>query len=69
VAAVARTVICQQRDNRMTHKPNNISTPVTGQRGRLPPVRVKLLRADAYKHQTCSPDGATNFGGHASIKR
>jgi hypothetical protein len=25
---------------------------------RLPPVRVKLLRADAYKQQTCSPDGA-----------
>jgi hypothetical protein len=57
VAAVA-PVVCQQRDNRMTTKPNNITTPAAGHRGRLPPVRVKLLRADAYKQQTCSPDGA-----------
>ena len=57
MAALSRSVVCQQRDNRMRHKPNNISTPVTGQRGRLPPVRVKLLRADAYAAQTHPPDG------------
>jgi hypothetical protein len=57
VAAVARPVVCQQRRNEMTHKPNN-NAPVPGQRGRLPPVRVRLERPDAYKQQTCSPDGA-----------
>jgi hypothetical protein len=56
VAAVARTVICQQRHNEMTHKPNNI-TPVADQAHRVPPVRVKLLRADAYAAQTHPPDG------------
>jgi hypothetical protein len=57
VAEIARADLCQERDNRMTTNPNNITTPVAGQRGRLPPVRVRLLRADAYKQQTCSPDG------------
>jgi hypothetical protein len=59
VAAVARAVVCQQRDNRMTTKPNNISTPAADQPGRLPPVRVKLWRADAFVAQTHPPDGET----------
>ena len=59
MAAVARPVLCQQRDNEMTHKPNNISTTEAGQRRRLPPVRVKLWRADAYKAQSHPPDGET----------
>ena len=37
-------------------KLSNPTTPVADQR-RLPPVRVKLLRADAYAEQTASPDG------------
>jgi hypothetical protein len=37
------------------NKLRNYPTPVVGQR-RLPPVRVKLLRADAYEEQTCPPD-------------
>jgi hypothetical protein len=34
----------------------NAPAPIAGQE-RLPPVRVKLLQADAYKEQTCPPDG------------
>jgi hypothetical protein len=37
-------------------KLSNAATPVAGQ-GRLPPVRVTLLRADAYAEQTAPPDG------------
>jgi hypothetical protein len=59
MAAVARAVVCQQQDNGMTHKPNNSSTPVASQRTRLPPVRVKIWRADAYVAQTHPPDGDT----------
>jgi hypothetical protein len=44
----------------MTHKPNNSRTPVAGRPGGLPPVRVKLGRADAYVAQIQSPDGETN---------
>ena len=40
----------------MTHKSNNIPTPAATQR-RLPPVRVKLWRADPYVAQTHPPDG------------
>jgi hypothetical protein len=40
----------------MMNKANNTPTPVAGQH-RLPPVRVKLLRADAYVAQTHPPDG------------
>ena len=39
-------------------KLSNAATPVPGQR-RLPPVRVALLRADAYAEQTGPPDGET----------
>jgi hypothetical protein len=56
VAAVSRTDLCQERDNRMTHTPNNEPAPAAGQR-RLPPVRVKIWRADAYVAQTHPPDG------------
>jgi hypothetical protein len=35
---------------------NNSPAKVAGQ-GRLPPVRVTLLRADAYAEQTAPPDG------------
>jgi hypothetical protein len=37
-------------------KLSNAATPVAGQ-CRLPPVRVTLLRADAYAEQTAPPDG------------
>ena len=37
-------------------KLSNAATPVAGQ-DRLPPVRVTLLRADAYAEQTAPPDG------------
>jgi hypothetical protein len=40
----------------MIKKPNNTPVPAAGQR-RLPPVRVKLLRADAFVAQTHPPDG------------
>jgi hypothetical protein len=55
VAADSRTDPCQERDNLMTHRPTAI--PAAGQPGRLPPVRVKLLRSDAYVSQTYPPDG------------
>ena len=41
----------------MMSKPNNSPVRVAGQPGRLPPVRVKLLRQDAYMAQTRPPDG------------
>jgi hypothetical protein len=41
----------------MTLKPSNTHSPAAGQPGRLPPVRVKLLRPDAYVSQTYPPDG------------
>jgi hypothetical protein len=47
----------RRRDYRMTHKPNNTAIPAAGQPGRPPPVRVKLLRPDAYVAQTHPPDG------------
>jgi hypothetical protein len=49
VAAVSGTDFRQERDYRMTLKPNNIPSPAAGQPGRLPPVRVKLLRPDAFQ--------------------
>ena len=41
MAAVSRTNLCQDWNNRMTHKANKMPPPVTVQR-RGPPVRVKL---------------------------
>ena len=41
----------------MRNNPNNSPTPAASQPGRLPPVRVKLLRPDAYAAQTRPPDG------------
>jgi len=41
----------------MKLKPNNMPSPGTDQPSRLPPVRVKLRRPDAYVSQTYPPDG------------
>jgi hypothetical protein len=57
VAAVSRTDLCQERYYRMTLKPNNIPSPAADQPGRLPPVRVKLRRPDAYVSQTYPLNG------------
>jgi len=57
VVAISSADLRQERNNRMTHKPNNIATPAVSQPDRLPPVRVKLLRPDAYVSQTHPPDG------------
>jgi hypothetical protein len=56
VATVPRPVVCQQRDNGMTPKPNNSPTPVAG-RSRLPPVRIKVWRADGRVAKVHPPDG------------
>ena len=56
VAADSRTDLCQERDNRMTHTPNNEPAPAAGQR-RLPPVRVKIYRADGKLARVHPPDG------------
>jgi len=58
MAAFSRPVVCQQRDNRMTIKLNNIPTPAASQRGRLPPVRVKLWRDGYQPAKVHPPDGA-----------
>ena len=57
MAAVSCTDLCQERYYRMTLKPNNIPSPAADQPGRLPPVRVKLRRPDAFVSQTYPPDG------------
>ena len=57
MAAISSAGLCQERGNRMTHKQNAVATPAAGRPGRLPPVRVKLLRPDAYVSQTHPPDG------------
>ena len=54
-ASISRPVICQQRDNEMTPKPNNSPTLVAG-RSRLPPVRVKVW-ADGKLAKVHPPDG------------
>ena len=41
----------------MTTKLNKVPTPADGQAGRIPPVRVKLWRSDAYVAQTYPPNG------------
>jgi len=33
----------------MTHKSNDMATPVAGQRGRLPPVRVRLMQMEVFR--------------------
>jgi hypothetical protein len=55
MVAIPREVVCDKWKNRMTRKPTDVLTPGTGQR--RPPVRVKLLRADAHEAQTGPPDG------------
>jgi hypothetical protein len=41
----------------MRSKPNSSPALVADVSGRVPPVRVKLLRPDAFVAQTCPPDG------------
>ena len=47
---------CQQRHSGMTHRPNNSPAPVAGHR-RVPPVRVKVWRADGKLAKVHPPDG------------
>ena len=56
MAAISRSVVCQQRHSGMTHRPNNSPAPVAGQR-RLPPVRVKVWGADGKLAKVHPPDG------------
>ena len=56
MASFYHPVICQQWDNGMTPKPNNSPTLVAG-RSRLPPVRVKVWRADGKLAKVHPPDG------------
>jgi hypothetical protein len=48
----------------MMNQSNNSPARVAGQPGRLPPVRVKLLRQDAYMAQTRPPDGDSKDWWH-----
>ena len=57
MAAVSRADLWEDRDTRMTNKPNNIPTPVAGRRGRLPPVRVKLWWDGYQPAKVHPPDG------------
>jgi hypothetical protein len=56
VAAISRSVVCQQRHSGMTDRMNNSPAPVASQR-RLPPVRVKVWRADGKLAKVHPPDG------------
>jgi hypothetical protein len=49
--------LCQDRDTRMTDKSNKMSAVTAREPRRVPPVRVKLWRADAFVAQTHPPDG------------
>ena len=61
MAAISCPNVCQQRCNGMTHRPNKSPAAVAGQR-RLPPVRVKVWRADGKLAKVHPPDGeATNW--------
>jgi hypothetical protein len=56
MAAIPSPDFYQQRDKRMSQKPNIVPAPVAGQR-RLPPVRVKLWQTDARVAKIHPPDG------------
>jgi hypothetical protein len=57
VAAISRPIVCRQRDNGMTHRPNKLPAPVSDQR-RLPPVRVKVWEGgDAKVAKVHPPEG------------
>ena len=56
MAAVARAVVCQDRENRMTSKTENSLIPAADQPS-LPPVRVKLRRVHANLAIAYPPDG------------
>ena len=51
----------------MMSKPNNSPARVAGQR-RLPPVRVKVFRADGKIARVHPPDGEAAIGGDGSTK-
>ena len=57
MAAIASPIVCQDRDKPMTDKPIKTPTITARESRRLPPVRVKLWRADAFAAQTHPPDG------------
>jgi hypothetical protein len=48
------------KDHPITNKRRNAATLVSNPR-RIPPVRVKLLRADAYQERAHPPDGANEL--------
>jgi hypothetical protein len=56
MAAIFRSVVCQQRHSGMTHSSNNSPARVACQH-RLPPVRVKVFRADGKLAKVHPPDG------------
>ena len=56
MAAICRSVVCQQRHSGMTHRPNNSPAQVAGHR-RVPPVRVKVWGADGKLAKVHPPDG------------
>jgi hypothetical protein len=56
MAAIFSPVFYQQRNERMSQKPNISLAPVASQR-RLPPVRVKLWQTDARVAKVHPPDG------------
>jgi hypothetical protein len=56
VAAISRSDLCQERDYRMTNEPNYSPALLAAQR-RLPPVRVKVWRADGKLAKVHPPDG------------
>jgi hypothetical protein len=58
MAAVACPIVCKGWDHSMTNKTTPI--PAADQHDRRAPVRVKLLRPDAYVSQTCPPDGESD---------
>src|SRR5271169_3107092 len=58
MAEVLSPKLCQDRSGRMNSRTNTISRRVTDRKtNRNPPVRVKLVRPDAYVSQTYPPDG------------
>jgi hypothetical protein len=57
MATLSDADLCQQRGWPMTTEPSTTPVPAAESLGRVPPVRVKLRRADAYEAQTHPPDG------------
>jgi hypothetical protein len=66
VAAISRSVVCQQRDDGMNQRPNNSPTPVAGHR-RVPPVRVKVWGADGKLARVHPPACRSPLGGISEL--